>query len=190
MTLPAAVVVLALLALAGCSSSGSSQADTTVPSNATIAGPAAASNSTTGTGTGTGSTSTSGPGATIGTLPADTVIVGAHPSSFGDILVNSNGHTFYIYTGDTSPTATCVGDCAKTWPPVLGTQIGLAQSLSYGPGEFKVVVQPSGSRQFTVNGHPVYTYSGDKLAGDTNGQGVSAQWYIIGADGQPITKQK
>ncbi len=48
---------------------------------------------------------------------------------------------------------------------------------------------PNGTTQLTVNGHPVYTYKNDSRAGEATGQGSGGQWYVIGTDGQPITKK-
>ena len=36
------------------------------------------------------------------------------------------------------------------------------------------IARPGSSHQVTYNGHPVYIYVGDKNAGKTSGQGVTA----------------
>ena len=43
-----------------------------------------------------------------------------------------------------------------------------------------------GTVQATVNGFPVYYFANDAAAGDTNGQGVGGNWYVVGADGELI----
>jgi predicted lipoprotein with Yx(FWY)xxD motif len=184
---PALALVLAsVLLLGACGSSGSKRTEPTVPSNATTGRPSADATATTG---GSTTASTSSPAATAGTLPADTIIISSSTTSLGEVLVDSTGHTIYVFLGDTSTTATCVGDCAKTWPPILGNQVGLAAAISYQAGEFKVVSQPGGTKQLIVNGRPAYTYKGDRIATETNGQGQGGQWFALGADGQPITKK-
>ena len=45
-----------------------------------------------------------------------------------------------------------------------------------------------GGEQLTVNGRPVYLFSGDSQLGDINGQGLNDLWFVVGIDGQPITK--
>ncbi len=45
-----------------------------------------------------------------------------------------------------------------------------------------------GGEQLTVNGRPVYLFSGDSELGDINGQGLSDLWFVVGIDGEPITK--
>jgi predicted lipoprotein with Yx(FWY)xxD motif len=45
-------------------------------------------------------------------------------------------------------------------------------------------------KQVTYNGHPLYYYSGDQKAGDTNGQGLDqfgAKWYVLDASGNRVT---
>jgi predicted lipoprotein with Yx(FWY)xxD motif len=33
---------------------------------------------------------------------------------------------------------------------------------------------------------PLYTFGGDKAAGDTNGQGLNDKWYVLKADGTVV----
>src|SRR2546430_5294691 len=39
-------------------------------------------------------------------------------SSLGQILVDGNGKTLYLFEADTSAQSTCSGGCAQAWPPV------------------------------------------------------------------------
>jgi hypothetical protein len=44
----------------------------------------------------------------------------------------------------------------------------------------------NGSPQLTVDGWPMYTYSGDSVPGDTGGQGLDLSgglWWVVGTDG-------
>jgi hypothetical protein len=46
-----------------------------------------------------------------------------------------------------------------------------------------------GKSQVTYNGHPLYLFSADQKAGDTNGQGVNAfggLWYVLSSSGDEI----
>jgi predicted lipoprotein with Yx(FWY)xxD motif len=38
----------------------------------------------------------------------------------------------------------------------------------------------------TYNGHRLYTYSGDKAVGDTNGNEVGDVWYALTPDGEAV----
>jgi len=129
------------------------------------------------------------PAGTGDTLPADTVAVTASSTSLGDVLADGRtGRTFYAFTGDGHDAPTCTGACARVWVPVTGTQIGVAASISYRPGEFRLVARPGGgARQLSVAGHPVYRYTGDSLAGQTRGQGAQGKWFVIDTAGQLVT---
>jgi predicted lipoprotein with Yx(FWY)xxD motif len=129
------------------------------------------------------------PSGTGDTLPTDTVAVTTMSTPLGDVLADGRtGRTFYVFTGDGTDRPTCTGACARTWTPVTGSQIGVAAAIAYQPGEFKLVARPGGgARQLSIGGHPVYRYTGDRLAGQTNGQGAQGKWFVVGTDGQPIT---
>jgi predicted lipoprotein with Yx(FWY)xxD motif len=100
-------------------------------------------------------------------------------SSFGEILT-SDGRTLYAFVPDGGNGAsTCTGGCADTWPALRSEEItvgdGLDQSL------FTVA-----DGQVVVDGWPLYFFANDAAAGDTNGQGVGGNWYVVGADGAMI----
>ena len=44
--------------------------------------------------------------------------VGVANSSLGNILVDSQGRTIYLFQQDTGTKSTCSGACATEWPPV------------------------------------------------------------------------
>jgi predicted lipoprotein with Yx(FWY)xxD motif len=48
-------------------------------------------------------------------------------------------------------------------------------------------------RQVTYAGHPLYTFAGDKSAGQTTGEGLTnfgAGWYALAASGQKVEQSK
>jgi predicted lipoprotein with Yx(FWY)xxD motif len=51
---------------------------------------------------------------------------------------------------------------------------------------FASATRDDGDEQVTVDGWPLYFFSGDVSPGDTNGQGVGDVWYVVGADGAAI----
>jgi predicted lipoprotein with Yx(FWY)xxD motif len=111
-------------------------------------------------------------------------------TKLGLILVNSQGHTLYLFAKDRNGTSACSGSCATFWPPLLSQRKPTA-----GPG-----VKPSllgrarrsnGTLQVAYNRHPLYTYAPDKQAGQTKGQGSSAfggKWWAVSARGTAIVK--
>jgi hypothetical protein len=49
----------------------------------------------------------------------------------------------------------------------------------------------NGSLQVTYNKHPLYTYTLDKKAGQTKGEGIlafGAKWYAVSAKGRAVVK--
>jgi hypothetical protein len=48
------------------------------------------------------------------------------------------------------------------------------------------ITRSDGAKQVTYNGHPLYLFSKDTKAGDTNGQGVTAfgaAWFALNSSG-------
>jgi len=39
----------------------------------------------------------------------------------GDVLIDSENRTVYLFKGDNGATSTCFGACAHDWPPVRAT---------------------------------------------------------------------
>ena len=45
--------------------------------------------------------------------------VNLHKTKLGAILVNSKGHTLYLFKKDRNGKSSCTGSCATFWPPLL-----------------------------------------------------------------------
>jgi predicted lipoprotein with Yx(FWY)xxD motif len=118
---------------------------------------------------------------------SDTVDV-AH-SRLGNILVDSQGRTLYLWQADTGSQSTCGGACAAAWPPLLTSRAptagsGVDASL---PGTTR---RSGGAAQATYNQHPLYLFKGDAASGQTNGQGstgFSATWHVLSPASNQIT---
>jgi predicted lipoprotein with Yx(FWY)xxD motif len=109
-------------------------------------------------------------------------------TNLGKILVNSKGRTLYVFQADQGTTSACADACAAAWPPLTSaapkTGKGAKASLA------STATRSDGTPQVIYNGHPLYTFSGDKKAGNTNGQGVNAfggLWYVVSPTGTDIT---
>jgi predicted lipoprotein with Yx(FWY)xxD motif len=120
---------------------------------------------------------------------AKAATVSVRRTRVGRVLVDAQGRTLYLFMKDTHDKSACAGACAKGWPPLLTTATPKA-----GKGaEAKLLgttVRRSG-RQVTYAGHPLYTYIGDKRAGQTHGEGSTAfgaSWYAVAADGRRVDK--
>jgi predicted lipoprotein with Yx(FWY)xxD motif len=158
-----------------------SAAVTTAPAAATTEAPATTAGSVGGE---YGDPATTAPSATGGADAAKGVSVELSDTSLGEILT-SDGLTLYMFTPDEGGTPTCVDACAGAWPPLLGS------AGSAGPGvdadQLTVVDRPDGTKQLAYAGWPLYFYAEDQAAGAVTGQGVGDKWYVLGADGAPIT---
>jgi predicted lipoprotein with Yx(FWY)xxD motif len=106
---------------------------------------------------------------------------------YGKILVNASGRTLYFLTSETEKSLKCTGGCIGLWPllltkgkPEAGTGI-VAKELG--------TLKRGSSLQVTYYGHPLYLYSGDKAAGQANGEGIAAfggWWYVLSRTGSPV----
>jgi len=111
-------------------------------------------------------------------------------TKLGHVLVNSKGHTLYLFKADKNGKSFCRGSCPKFWPPLLKHG-----KLTAGSGVKASLLgttkRSNGSLQVTYNKHPLYTYTLDKKAGQTKGEGVlafGAKWYAVSAKGRAVTK--
>ncbi|HEY6313469.1 MAG TPA: hypothetical protein VIY52_22065 [Streptosporangiaceae bacterium] len=98
-------------------------------------------------------------------------------TTLGQVIVEASGYVVYTYAKDPkNGKPTCTGSCNTTWAPVIGMP-QVTQGVTI-PGNFAVVTTPSGKKQVTYNGKPLYTY---KLAGPlvTTGNGIGGVWYVI-----------
>jgi len=126
--------------------------------------------------------SASSPPASKGAL----VALGKTP--LGKVLVDARGRTLYLFDKDTRGRSACYGACVAYWPPLLSTAKprpapGVHASL------LGVIKRADGKRQVTYAGHPLYTFFGDKRAGQTSGEGLTdfgAAWDAVAASGRSV----
>lgn len=113
---------------------------------------------------------------------AATVTVGS--SDLGDILVDGEEMTLYVFDNDSEATSACTGGCLSTWPPLVASVVTVADAIT---GELATFTREDGDSQVMVNGRPLYRYAPDSGPGDTSGQGVGGVWWVVGTDGTAIT---
>jgi predicted lipoprotein with Yx(FWY)xxD motif len=122
------------------------------------------------------------PGAASGS--SGPTVDAASNSKLGDtVLVDGKGLTLYRNARETGTSIVCTGSCATEWPPLLLTGGASAVAGTGVKGTLSSVTRPDGGVQVTFNGMPLYLFSGDKSAGDANGQGVSQIWFAVPATG-------
>lgn len=119
------------------------------------------------------------------TSPADGTTIATAESDHGEILVDGEGATLYVFLRDADGTSNCNDACAQTWPP-LTVDGDSAGGEGVDDELLGTTEREDGDTQVTYNDRPLYTYSGDAAEGDTNGQGVGDNWFVVGPDGEPI----
>jgi len=175
--LVAACAVAVVLLAAGC---GSSSASGLYGSGKSSSGAQAGGNAGM-YGSGQTTPSTAAAAATAATL-------GVGKTGLGHVLVNSAGHTLYLFEKDQNGRSACEGTCAGYWPPLIskGQPValrGLNQALV---GE---TTRADGTKQVTYAGHPVYMFVQDTRAGQTNGEGLTdfgGAWDALSPSGASI----
>ena len=121
---------------------------------------------------------------------ASSASVSLRTTKLGAVLVNSKGRTLYLFTADKKAKSACAGTCAKYWPPAIApakpTAGAGAKAALLG-----TTTRSDGRKQLTYNHHPLYGFSLDKQAGQTNGQGATAfggRWWAVAGDGNAVKK--
>jgi predicted lipoprotein with Yx(FWY)xxD motif len=131
-------------------------------------------------------------------VPANALVkVALNPALKKSILVDSRGHTLYMYTADSPGVSACSNDatyhCSKAWPPLLTKgkpRAGKGAKASL----LSTFKRADGGLQVQYKGHPVYTNAGaakfglvaDKKAGDVNGQRFLEIWFVLSPTGAPL----
>lgn len=94
------------------------------------------------------------------------------------IVTNLKGRTLYTLSSEKSKFV-CVDECLAAWPPLI-VPAGVKPK---GPVPLSTKKRPDGRMQVTWKGFPLYTFSGDKKAGDTNGEGIrgGGVWHVVQA---------
>ncbi|WP_026554774.1 COG4315 family predicted lipoprotein [Arthrobacter sp. 35W] len=169
-----AVVVLAAAALGGCSSTtpGTGGTSSAAPSTsqATTAAPA-----------------TTSPGGSTTEPMAGSAVLKTATSSLGSIVVDAAGKTVYYFDKDTagSGASACNGACLAAWPAVVAPSD--APAVDGVTATVGTITRNDGTKQVTLNGLPIYTYTPDANAGDVKGQGFGGIWWVIAPDGDKVT---
>jgi predicted lipoprotein with Yx(FWY)xxD motif len=169
--LVAFALVAAALVAAGCGSSSTNAASGSTSSKSTGGGYGAPAASATTTMSTTGSAT-----------------ISSRMTSLGQVLVDGNGMTIYLFEKDTGTTSMCDSSCAKFWPPVTTSGAPKAGS-GVTAAKLGTTKRADGTTEVTYNGHPLYLYTGDKSPGDVTGQGLNAfgaLWYVVSPAGKEV----
>jgi predicted lipoprotein with Yx(FWY)xxD motif len=131
----------------------------------------------------------------VGATPGDAAqeqgpVVSTASSKLGRILVNSRGHTLYLFGKDRNGKSACSGKCAAFWPPLIAS--GKPRAAAGAKASLLGTVRRADGRmQVTYKRHPLYTFAKDTKKGQTNGEELNAfgaEWYAVSPAGNKIEK--
>ncbi|WP_432026278.1 SCO0930 family lipoprotein [Streptomyces sp. 1222.5] len=108
-------------------------------------------------------------------------------AKLGNVVVDKNGMTVYRFMKDQAwpkSVSNCLGACLEKWPAV--DPVSADNTKGVKKKGLMPFTRSDGKEQMSVNCWPIYTFSGDKAPGDTNGQGVGGTWYAVSPDGKPV----
>lgn len=108
--------------------------------------------------------------------PSPAVRVREHPVH-GNILVDGEGMTLYLFANDAHNASNCAGACAVNWPPLI-VSYGEVRGEGLG-GELGLIRRADGAMQVTYDGRPLYRWINDQQPGDATGHGVGNNWFVV-----------
>jgi predicted lipoprotein with Yx(FWY)xxD motif len=111
--------------------------------------------------------------------------VAVEDSDLGQIVVDGEGRTLYVFLADEGEESTCYDDCEASWPP-LTVEGDPTAGEGIDGSLLSTTEREDGSMQVTFDGQPLYYFGADETADDVNGQGVGDVWYVVSPDGAPI----
>jgi len=140
------------------------------------------------------STATTAPSTMPASAPASAPATGTDltvaNTGLGKIVVDGKGMTVYFYDPDkaNSGASACTGQCAAIWPALAPTTA--TPTFTGISGTVGKIGGTDGGMQITINGRPLYTYTGDSSPGNTNGQGIEGIWYVVSPTGDEMKSVK
>jgi predicted lipoprotein with Yx(FWY)xxD motif len=107
-------------------------------------------------------------------------------TSLGTVVVDGKGRTVYQFDDDRVGAAksACTGVCVGLWPELTTTSS--APKGSGVTGTVGTAPTTGGARQLTLDGHRLYTFSGDTKPGQVNGEAFQNEWWVLAPSGQLI----
>ncbi len=95
-----------------------------------------------------------------------------HHTNLGNVYTDNLGMTLYTFKKDKYNVSNCNNGCAVKWPPLS------VHESAKGKGSFSIITRADNSKQWALNGKPLYRWFKDKKPGDTTGEGIKSVWYV------------
>jgi predicted lipoprotein with Yx(FWY)xxD motif len=114
-----------------------------------------------------------------------TVAVGE--TGLGEVLVDAEGKTLYLYANDEGTTTAVSGGLLEAWPPLTVESEEVVGGEGVDEAKLGTAEQADGRLWVTYNGHLLYRFSGDAAPGDTSGQALGGVWYALTPAGEQVS---
>ena len=111
--------------------------------------------------------------ATLATAFTANIAIAQSVTEANGILADASGRTLYTFDKDASNKSNCNDGCAANWPPFL------VKEGDRTPATLDVITRDDGTRQWAMNGKPLYFFAADVQAGDAKGDGQGGVWHAI-----------
>jgi predicted lipoprotein with Yx(FWY)xxD motif len=112
--------------------------------------------------------------------PRNMIVRTVNASVYGveeTILADKEGRPLYYFKKDAWHKVSCTGDCTDAWIPLVFNEKGPVIASTKLPGKLTVDKTVNGN-QVAYNGHYLYTFFGDSMPDNIQGQGRDDQWYV------------
>jgi predicted lipoprotein with Yx(FWY)xxD motif len=108
------------------------------------------------------------------------------------VVVNPQGRTLYRLSPETSKHLLCKSkECLTNWSPLTVKSAKTKLKAGSGvKGKLGLLHRSNGTLQATLNGLPLYRYSGDSAKDDVNGEGIESfggTWHAVRASSSAST---
>lgn len=86
---------------------------------------------------------------------------------------NKAGFALYTFANDDVESTSCLSNgCMGNWPALLASENDLATA------PFSIFERADGHLQWAINGQPLYFFTQDETAEDTNGEGLAGSFFV------------
>jgi predicted lipoprotein with Yx(FWY)xxD motif len=118
---------------------------------------------------GGGGGSSAAPSSSAAAAGTTTTALKVRSTSIGKVLTDARGRTLYFSDQEKGTVACKSSACTSVWVPVTTT--GTAKPAGPSGVTLGTIARPGGTSQITFPGRPLYTFSFDRAAGSTGGDG-------------------
>lgn len=91
---------------------------------------------------------------------------------FVDEIIDKSDFSLYTFDNDSAGVSNCADTCLDAWPALLASDTDIASA------PFSIITRADGMKQWTINDMPLYFFSSDFSAADSNGENVNNIWHL------------